>query len=1205
MHVSSKTRKEIKRKGAKALAVFLAFVLAAQSVNLPAVVAVANTAATDALAQVTDTPATGTEATGEQSATPTDQTAPAADATAPTEEPATPVADETPVDQPADQTASTGTEAATGTEQAAPANPADNAAAGAPTDGSAPATPTADTTATVSLSLTQSTLTVGENTYTPDNKTFDTPANQELKFTVAPADGFAVSAVKQQTASGVETNLTANEAGEYTVAATDVVDGLKLTVETAEVPAEPAEDPVEDPAAPAEDQPADNATTDETADDAASQLSAMPTADGTVTVTVKKTNAPDYTQEVAIPLGEITDGAIESATDSLPDLSGYSYRDVRVGDYAINSIKQVAGITYVMVSEDQIAGIRVDDTKDIVIWFEPHVETYNVNYTVKLDGQSIDVDEAPGELTIPSTVRQGDTLSIGFTPSDNWHNVDSITNDGQEAQERNGLYVFDNIQAEPNIVINLKSDNSSQYYLVFEGSSNTQLIYNGRTYNSDQSNNGSNTYELPYTICETLTFELQAYDDWDAKNKMLNKLTLTIGGSEYAVNVPTRQGGSASTTLPDGTTVSVQNTDKQANQGWNVPYPSYNVTITAPEEQRLSGDIHVVTNCKNRGDKEIWVTQLTGVNPLSTSNVNLISDDGDGKLSAGSGEFGQFTASTAWFYIAVQAGYDDTVAPKVTVIIDGQESEVKPAEANQYGYDYQFSIRRDAGDDFRIIVEAQPLEQVYGAKYLSDNAVVVTQDNLDFGTNFNVGRGVEVSKDGFVLDGWKLVGDDSTLYRGDATFAINDSTAEYANFDSTEGVWYFEFEAQWISESDAKEAPYQLEVYINEGEGYGEDPVYAVTEYGVLGYSAVVDEDSLIERLSGRDGIPENLAEYYELDTDNSSLSEEIKADGSSVVQVYFKRATGTIAFEEKGGTEVKDITGPVGKEITGELPTTTKDGYTFSGWYSTPDCQEGTEVTELPKKFTKGTTTYYANWEPKEDLFGYHMTLPEADWANGIPDGLTENGVSSTQAKKYVSETHYSAGDSVPIVTEKPAAEGYVFVGWFGKDAEGVQANMYTTGTVTYPNWDSDGDVQTYSLDAIFATIAAEPIEVTYDGQKHAIKSEDVEADVAYDNLAEKYQQQIDALGVRVDNIQFSVDGGKTWKDTCEDYINVGYYPVKVKAQVTVGSVSGEVVTDTYVQINKKDVTISVADSSKVYGADDPAFEKATITEYVGEDLD
>ncbi|MBM6908882.1 MBG domain-containing protein, partial [Collinsella intestinalis] len=28
-------------------------------------------------------------------------------------------------------------------------------------------------------------------------------------------------------------------------------------------------------------------------------------------------------------------------------------------------------------------------------------------------------------------------------------------------------------------------------------------------------------------------------------------------------------------------------------------------------------------------------------------------------------------------------------------------------------------------------------------------------------------------------------------------------------------------------------------------------------------------------------------------------------------------------------------------------------------------------------------------------------------------------------------------------------------------------------------------------------------------------------------------------------------------------------------------------------------------ADSSKVYGADDPAFEKATITEYVGEDLD
>ncbi|MBM6908876.1 hypothetical protein, partial [Collinsella intestinalis] len=64
-------------------------------------------------------------------------------------------------------------------------------------------------------------------------------------------------------------------------------------------------------------------------------------------------------------------------------------------------------------------------------------------------------------------------------------------------------------------------------------------------------------------------------------------------------------------------------------------------------------------------------------------------------------------------------------------------------------------------------------------------------------------------------------------------------------------------------------------------------------------------------------------------------------------------------------------------------------------------------------------------------------------------------------------------------------------------------------------------------------------------------------------------------------------IDGPKTVKFQATLY---GYEAAEGEATVT---------------INKKDVTISVADSSKVYGADDPAFEKATITEYVGEDLD
>lgn len=917
--------------GVKATAIILTILLATQMVGTPAFAsgALTNKQASEDIATTVDD--TGVEPSGTEA---TDTTVPD-EAAGAANEPA-PADSTQATEEPVVETVESATEPATETPAADPAATAVLGTEPEPASdsGSEPAPAVEqDQLASIKLNLADGasiTLSKDGNKIDDDTNPVDVPANEELKFTAAAPEGMQISAVKTFINDVESDPIAADENGEYTIAAEDVTDELTVKVEMSavegETPSEGEEASTEDAAETGDEESTDPAavegenvteegvTPESIADTATNAVKTMVSEislfaageDDTVTVTVRKVNEPAYSKTVELPLGRISEGVIEDAIAGLSeDLESYSYRDVRVGDYAINSIKQVAGITYVMVSEDQIAGIRVDDTKDIVIWFEPYVETFDVNYTVRLDGQSIDLDEIPGELTIPSTVRQGDTLSIGFTPSDNWHNVDSITNGGWEAQEQNGLYVFDNIQAEPDIVINLESDNSSQYDLVFEGSSNTKLKYNGGTYNSDQSDGESDTYRLSYTICDTLTFGLQAYNDWDAKNKMLNKLTLTIGGSEYAVNVPTRQGGSATTTLTDGTTVFVQNTDGRAYQGWDVQYPSYSVTITAPEGQKLSGDIHVVTNCKNRGDKEIWVTQLTGVDPLGTSNVKLVSDDGDNKLSAGSGEFGQFNSSTATFYIAIQAGFDDTVAPKVTVIVDGQETAADLTKANRSGYDYQFSISKSSGDDFRIIVEAQPLEQVYGVKYLSDSAVVDTQNNLVFGSNFNVGRGVEVGKDGFVLDGWKLVGDDSTLYRGDATFAINDSTEDYANFDSTDGIWYFEFEAQWISESDAKEAPYQLEVYIDEGEDYGENPVYSVTEYGVLGYSAVVDEDSLIERLSGRDGIPENLAEYYELDTDSSNLSEEIKADGTSVVKVHFKRATGTIAFEENGGTEV------------------------------------------------------------------------------------------------------------------------------------------------------------------------------------------------------------------------------------------------------------------------------------------------------------
>ena len=81
MHVPQKLRKELKRKGTKALAFFLAFVLAVQCMNLPVIVAAATDAAGNALATVEDTPSndqatsTATDQAADQATTETEQPA--------------------------------------------------------------------------------------------------------------------------------------------------------------------------------------------------------------------------------------------------------------------------------------------------------------------------------------------------------------------------------------------------------------------------------------------------------------------------------------------------------------------------------------------------------------------------------------------------------------------------------------------------------------------------------------------------------------------------------------------------------------------------------------------------------------------------------------------------------------------------------------------------------------------------------------------------------------------------------------------------------------------------------------------------------------------------------------------------------------------------------------------------------------------------
>ena len=119
----------------------------------------------------------------------------------------------------------------------------------------------ADTTVTLNVEISGAKLAYTaedgtEQNVTPetDPKSVDVPNTLDFKFTVTPDEGQQVSSV-----SYGETELTADEAGTYTVATADLTDGEKIVVTTEAVPAE--ETPAE--GAPAEGEEATNFTEDE------------------------------------------------------------------------------------------------------------------------------------------------------------------------------------------------------------------------------------------------------------------------------------------------------------------------------------------------------------------------------------------------------------------------------------------------------------------------------------------------------------------------------------------------------------------------------------------------------------------------------------------------------------------------------------------------------------------------------------------------------------------------------------------------------------------------------------------------------------------------------------------------------------------------------------------------------------------------------
>lgn len=247
-------RRAAMKKWKAVLAVFLSVVLVLQSSNIQALAdVIVGDGESGREEIVLDKPAEETEPSepvDEQKDTPP-ASEPKKEEPAEPAEPATPEEPAEKKDEPAEKTESV--EKAEETKPAEETEPAQTTEPSKETSGTTadkPSSPeTEDTTATLKFDVTGATLTYnqdGEKNVTADtaDKTAKVETTQDFKFTVTPDDGQQIASVKAVASDGAESDVAANDSGEYTLAAANVTDGttIKVTTEAVAEPETPAEE---------------------------------------------------------------------------------------------------------------------------------------------------------------------------------------------------------------------------------------------------------------------------------------------------------------------------------------------------------------------------------------------------------------------------------------------------------------------------------------------------------------------------------------------------------------------------------------------------------------------------------------------------------------------------------------------------------------------------------------------------------------------------------------------------------------------------------------------------------------------------------------------------------------------------------------------------------------------------------------------------
>lgn len=260
------------------------------------------------------------------------------------------------------------------------------------------------------------------------------------------------------------------------------------------------------------------------------------------------------------------------------------------------------------------------------------------------------------------------------------------------------------------------------------------------------------------------------------------------------------------------------------------------------------------------------------------------------------------------------------------------------------------------------------------------------------------------TRTGYTFDGWYTAASGGTLITASSTVAITADQTLYAHWTASNYTVTFDANGGSVG-SDRKQVTY--------AGTYGDLPVPTRSGYDFTGWYTTASGGTQITASS----------------TVTITAGQTLYAHWTERQVVEY-----IVTFDPNGGSVSMDSKTVAVGETYGELPTPTRDGYGFDGWYTAAD--GGTKIVSSAIVEITADQTLYAYWSAGQSTVLFN--------ANG--------GSVSTDSKAV---TYGGIYGDLPT----PERTGFTFAGWFTAASGGTQVTASSTVSITanqtlYAHW-------------------------------------------------------------------------------------------------------------------------------------------------------